>query len=302
MSVSKQTLQFPNLKISRSISSERTWKRFKPVNPTVGVIIPTLNEEKNLPHVLPLIPKWINELILVDGRSTDNTIAVAQELWPDIRIVMETKPGKGVALRTGMGAATSDILVLLDADGSTDPAEIPVFVGALLAGADFVKGSRFLQGGGTADMELYRQWGNKGLMMLVRLLFGGHYSDLCYGYNALWRTSLADLALDCDGFEIETLMNIRALKANLTIAEVPSFEARRVHGTSNLNSLRDGYRILRTIFRELVHSPRQHTQPGLSSQNQGMSNLQMAGSSPFRTIIAADICPTCERPRSVPAK
>ena len=116
---------------------------------------------------------------------------------------------------------------MLDADGSTDPREIPAFVGALIAGADFVKGSRFIQGGGTADMPLYRKLGNFGFVSGVRLLFGGSYTDLCYGYNAFWRRVLPTLALNGDGFEIETQMNVRALKDGLKVAEVPSFESRR---------------------------------------------------------------------------
>lgn len=222
------------------------------VTPRVSAIIPALNEAKNLPHVLPLIPQWVDEIILVDGHSTDDTIAVAKSLCPQIRIVNQTGKGKGDALRAGFENATGDIIIALDADGSTDPAEIPAFVGSLLAGADYVKGSRFLQGGGTSDMELLRRAGNWGLMMLVRLLYGGNYSDLCYGYFAFWRHSLPILKPDCDGFEVETLINVRALRAGLRIAEVPSFEAERIHGVSNLNTFRDGWRVLKTILSERV--------------------------------------------------
>jgi hypothetical protein len=133
---------------------------------------------------------------------------------------------------------------------STDPAEIPAFVGALLAGADFAKGSRFLQGGGTSDMPFYRKLGNRGFVLAVQLLFGGNYSDLCYGYNAFWSRVLPQLNLDGDGFEIETIMNVRALRAGLRVAEVPSFEANRVYGTSNLRTIPDGWRVLKSIFRE----------------------------------------------------
>lgn len=293
MSVSTESLRFSRIRPQQQLGLNVPAHRFRPVNPTIGVIIPTLNEEKNLHHVLPLIPPWVHELILVDGRSTDRTVEVAKELRPDIRIIEEKRPGKGVALRSGMAAATADILVLIDADGSTDPAEIPVFVGALMSGADFVKGSRFLQGGGTADMELYRQWGNRGLMWLVRLLFGGQYSDLCYGYNALWRSCLADLDLDCDGFEIETLMNIRALKAKLVIAEVPSFEASRIHGTSNLNSIKDGLRILRTIFSEFFRTGKGRSRKQ-AAQHHANHEIQIANV-PFSTAMSTDVCPTCAK-------
>lgn len=218
--------------------------------PKVSVVIPALNEAQNLSHVLPRIPEDVSEVILVDGHSTDDTVAVARKLWPSIRVVQQAGKGKGDALRCGFAAATGDIIVMLDADGSTDPGEIPLFVGALIVGADFVKGSRFLQGGGTADMPFHRKLGNWGFVFLVRNFFGGSYSDLCYGYNAFWRRVLPDLALDCDGFEVETMMNIRALRAGLKVAEVPSFEANRVYGVGRLQTFPDGWRVLKTIFKE----------------------------------------------------
>ncbi len=219
-------------------------------SPKVSVVIPALNEAKNLRLVLPVIPDWVDEVILVDGHSTDGTPDVARQVRPDIRFVQQVGRGKGAALRTGFAAARGDIIVMLDADGSTDPREIGAFVSALKDGADFAKGSRFLRGGGTSDMTWYRKLGNYGFVLMVRMLFGGHYTDLCYGYNAFWRDAVARLALDGDGFEIETMMNVRALKAGLHVVEVPSFEHDRIHGVSNLRTFRDGWRVLRTIFRE----------------------------------------------------
>jgi glycosyltransferase involved in cell wall biosynthesis len=215
---------------------------------TFSVVIPTKNEAKNLPHVIPQIPGWIDEVIVVDGRSTDNTVAVAKQLNSSVIIVNEKRPGKGAALRAGIAAAQGDIIITLDADGSADPAEMGRFISALLAGADFAKGSRFLPGGGTDDMEWYRKAGNWGLLQLVRLRFGGRYTDLCYGYNAFWRDVVPALGLEeADGFEVETVMNINALRAKLSIQEIASIEYPRIHGTSNLNTITDGWRVLKTI-------------------------------------------------------
>jgi glycosyltransferase involved in cell wall biosynthesis len=216
----------------------------------VSAVIAALNEAPNLAQVLPAVPADVDELILVDGDSTDGTIEVALMVRPDIRIVHQIGSGKGAALRTGFKAATGDIIVALDADGSTDPREIPAFIHALESGADYAKGSRFLAGGGTADMPLYRKLGNFGFVTLVRLLFGGRYTDLCYGYNAFWARVLPQLHLDGDGFEIETVMNIRALRAGLRVVEVPSFEHPRIFGVSHLHTVSDGWRVLRAIFRE----------------------------------------------------
>ena len=219
--------------------------------PRVSVIIPALNEAENLAHVLPEIPPWVHEVVLVDDHSTDDTAAVARTLLPTVRVVPNLGPrGKGAAMQTGFAASTGEILVILDADGSESPKEIAAFVEALMGGADYAKGTRFVPGGGTTDMGWFRRLGNAGFVLLVRVLFGGHFTDLCYGYNAFWRRILPVLKLDGSGFEIEAMMNIRVLVAGLSIAEVPSFEAPRVHGRGRLRTFPDGWRVLRTILRE----------------------------------------------------
>lgn len=217
---------------------------------SISVIIPARNEASNLQHVLPYIPSFVSEVILVDGHSTDGTIVMAQQLRPEIRIIQQQGKGKGNAIRAGLTAATGDIIVLLDADGSADPCEIERFVAVLMVENDFAKGSRFVQGGGSHDITAFRRLGNYGLQLLVNLLFQTHFTDLCYGYNAFWRHCFEHVQLDCDGFEIETLINIRMHQAGLRITEVPSFEYHRIHGTSNLNAFRDGWRVLRTILKE----------------------------------------------------
>ena len=97
-------------------------------------------------------------MIVVDGHSVDDTVAVGRRLWPDVRMVMQTRLGKGNALACGFAAATGDIIAMVDADGSADPAEIPQFVKALLDGADFAKGSRFAEGGGSATSPGCAGW------------------------------------------------------------------------------------------------------------------------------------------------
>jgi hypothetical protein len=218
--------------------------------PRVSVVIPTLNEAENLPHVFAALANDLHEVIVVDGLSTDDTVEVARFLRPDAKIILQRRAGKGDALRCGFEAATGDIIVMLDADGSADPSEIPAFVRTLLEGADFAKGTRFGDGGGSADLTRLRRIGNRGLNGVVNLLFGTSYSDLCYGYNAFWRHCLGAMSVDCTGFEVETLINIRIARAGLDIREVPSFERDRIHGQSNLRTFRDGCRVLRTIVRE----------------------------------------------------
>jgi len=218
----------------------------------VSVIVPTLNEAKNLPHVFAELPGDLHEVIVVDGFSTDGTPEVARALRPDVKIVEQETRGKGDALKCGFAASTGEILVMLDADGSADPGEIPAFVEALVSGADFAKGTRFHPDGGSSDITRLRSAGNRVLSGTVNLLFGTSYSDLCYGYNAFWRHCLPAMHVDCTGFEVETLINIRIARAGLEVEEVPSFERDRIHGESNLNTFRDGGRVLRTIIRERI--------------------------------------------------
>lgn len=216
-------------------------------DPAVSVVVPTLNEARNLPYAFWRLPDCVTEVVVVDGRSSDDTPAVAANLRDDVRVVYETARGKGAALRRGFAAATGDIIVMLDADGSADGGEIPRFVDALLAGADFAKGSRFLPGGGSSDITSIRRAGNLALCTLVNLTCQTGYTDLCYGYNAFWRDCLDRISVDVDGFEVETRLNMMTALAGLNIVEVPSFEYTRVHGASNLNAVRDGLRVLRTI-------------------------------------------------------
>jgi glycosyltransferase involved in cell wall biosynthesis len=232
------------------------------IAPTVSVIVPAKNEAANLREVLPRLPQ-VHEVILVDGNSVDDTVAAAREVMPDIRVVRQTRKGKGNALAAGFLAASGDIIVMFDADGSADPEEIPAFIKALIDGADFAKGSRFAAGGGSEDITHLRTMGNNMLNLVANRAFKTNFTDLCYGYNAFWRdlVSVLDLpSIDLpapekgmlwgDGFEIETVINCRFAAAEVAITEVASIELSRIHGESNLRTFSDGTRVLRTIMAE----------------------------------------------------
>lgn len=238
--------------------------------PRVSVVIPALNEASNIPYVLARIPSDAHEVILVDGYSVDGTVMIARSLRPGVRVVRQSRCGKGNALACGFAVATGDIIAMVDADGSADPDEIPQFVAALVDGADFAKGSRFAKGGGSDDITRLRRLGNRLLTTFFNVCYHSNYSDLCYGFNVFWRRHAAVLGLDAtaspsasgdgrlwgDGFEVETLIHIRVAKAGLAVAEVPSFEHARIHGVSNLNAFTDGVRVLATIVTERRNSRR----------------------------------------------
>jgi glycosyltransferase involved in cell wall biosynthesis len=223
-----------------------------PERASISVVIPTLNEAQNIPWVLRRMPLYVDEVVIVDGRSTDNTVGVARAVRNDIVVVDEQRKGKGVALRSGFAAATGDIIVMLDADGSMDPQEIGWFVSPLQHNFDFVKGSRHVTGGGSEDLTRLRRYGNRALTGLANAVLHSNYSDLCYGYIAFRRECLEVLQLESDGFEIETELIVRAAKAGLRIAEVPSLELDRISGASNLQTFRDGWRVLKTMAHECL--------------------------------------------------
>ena len=200
-------------------------------------------------------------MILVDGNSEDDTVDVARRARPDIRVVVQTGRGRATRSPAASRLPRGDIIVMLDADGSTDPAEIPLFVEALLTGADLAKGTRFDLGGASEDITRLRAGGNRLLRFAVNLLYGVRHSDLCYGYMAFWRRCLSQLDVDCDGFEVETLITVRAARARLEVSEVPSVERPRMHGESNLRTWRDGTRVLVTLVRERFRRRRHAEMP-----------------------------------------
>jgi glycosyltransferase involved in cell wall biosynthesis len=272
--------------------------------PRVSVVIPALNEARNIPHVLARMPSNIHEVILVDGHSVDGTVNVARELWPDVRVVRQSRSGKGNALACGFALATGDIIAMIDADGSADPGEIPQFVKAIMGGADFAKGTRFAGGGGSSDITRLRSVGNRVLTKIFNLCYGVHYSDLCYGFNVFWQRHVTALDLDAtsppsdygdgrlwgDGFEVETLIHIRVAKAGLDVTEVPSFEHSRIHGVSNLSAFSDGVRVLRIIFIERRHSRRRSA----TTATQSPADVRQYGAAeishdpPVSSLVVAD--------------
>jgi glycosyltransferase involved in cell wall biosynthesis len=264
-------------------------------DPLVSIVVPALNEALNLSVILPQLPE-VHEVILVDGFSVDGTVMAARRALPSIITVLQARRGKGNALAAGFARATGDIVVMFDADGSADPAEIARFVEALKDGADFAKGSRYVTGGGSADITRVRSYGNRFLNALFNVGFRTHYSDLCYGYNAFWSDLIPLLDLPDhttaapangkmlwgDGFEIETVINCRFAAAGVAITEVPSIEKLRIFGESNLRAVQDGFRVLKTLVTEWRRAratrrmERKLAEPAVARPKRSTSNSDIA--------------------------
>jgi glycosyltransferase involved in cell wall biosynthesis len=216
--------------------------------PLVQIVIPALNEQNSLKALLEEVRKYVDTILVVDGHSVDDTVGIA--IRSGANVVIQRGKGKGAALRHAFELADADIIVVMDADGSMDPKEIPRYVSAILSGADFVKGSRFVPEGGSADITILRKIGNFLLTSVVNFLWETKYTDLCYGFFALRREALKKInkLLASDNFEIEAELCVLAQRLNLDVREVPSYEFRRSYGKSNLNTFVDGSRILRKIL------------------------------------------------------
>jgi glycosyltransferase involved in cell wall biosynthesis len=228
--------------------------------PPVTVLICALNEEPNLPYVLPKIPGWVDEIILVDGHSADKTVEVARQLRPEIKILNQPGKGKGDALKFGVQQAVGEIIVTLDADGETPPEEMNNFICPLLQGNEFAKGSRLFKKR-PAKMPSYRWFGNKVLAITCNLLFRTHFTDICSGYNAFWKSKFLQLdltyAINEVGCSMEQQMIVRARKAGMKVKEVPHTSNGRISGKSVLcnvkqsviQGIRDWFIIIGERFR-----------------------------------------------------
>jgi glycosyltransferase involved in cell wall biosynthesis len=224
----------------------------------VTVIIPTLNEEENIAEVIHELKHlgFLN-LLIIDGNSQDRTVTIAKKLG--VKVIHQNGQGKGNALRQAFSHNRQngdyDVVVIMDADGSMNPKEIFSLIEALKERVDLVKASRFVLQGYSDDMSLVRRIGNKLFVLLVNSFWSANYTDLCYGFAAFSKGAIEKLYphLKSTNFEIETEMFIKAKKLELKVVEVPSVELRRKHGKSNLNAVKDGFRILKTIVREFIH-------------------------------------------------
>jgi glycosyltransferase involved in cell wall biosynthesis len=216
---------------------------------TITALICTFNEEENLPHVLPGIPDWVDEVLLVDGHSSDGTVRVARQLSPQVRVVFQPGSGKGDALRYGVQQATGDIVVTVDADGSTDPADMSKFITPLLDGCDFVKGTRFRNG-----LPINKPWriaGNLVLTLVFDLLFLRRFTDICSGYSAFWKGTARVMKLgQLNSWVQEPLVLANIVKAGLRIAEVPHTDRGRVRGHSKMSNWSRAIRVILALFKE----------------------------------------------------
>jgi glycosyltransferase involved in cell wall biosynthesis len=226
-------------------------------SPHVSVILPAYNEERTIAGVIggcraALPPP--SEIVVVDDGSTDATAVRAEEAGARVIRVGRNR-GKGHALRLGIERSGGDVLVFLDADGQDDPHEIPLLLAALEAGADLVVGSRFLGRFDPGAITTINRYGNRALTGVVNVLFGSRLTDTQAGFRAVRRNLFNRMALEAQRYDIETDLLLQAMRVGGRVVEVPVRRAARHHGTSGLNPIIDGVRILTRIFRVRFRQP-----------------------------------------------
>ncbi len=219
----------------------------------VCVIIPAKNEARTLARVIAGVKPYCSELIVVDGRSRDDTREVASGLGA--RVLVDDGHGKGAAIRLAAREATREILVFIDADGSHDPDDVPRIAGPVLAGEfDLVIGSR--RRGGSDELhssffEFIRLMGSEIIGLVINYRFGLRLTDYQNGLRAIRRDVMNGLGTTQNSFTIEQEMSLKCIKRGFRLGEVPAHEYRRQAGVSNLVVWKVGWLWIWSLFKEL---------------------------------------------------
>jgi len=216
--------------------------------PKISVVIPALNEVESIGRVLSEIPKdKVDEILVADGRSTDGTVELVKKLG--YQVIFEEKKGFGAAIASGIKRAQGDIVIILNADGSQNPNDIPKLVDKLEEGYDMVMASRYLPGAGSDDDTLLHRLGNKVFTFLFNIKNKTQLSDVLYFFLAVRKNVFDKVETVSPKFEYCIELPAKVSKAGLKIAQVPSFERKRFGGKAKVNAFPVGLKILLAIFK-----------------------------------------------------
>ena len=218
---------------------------------TVSLIAPTINEIEGLSAVLPQIDRdWIDEIIIVDGGSTDGTVEYALE--NGCTVYRQRVKGYGAALREAIAASKGDLIIEFQPDGNTEAATIPALIAKINEGYDVVIGSRYLPGAVSWDDDPITKIGNRAFTFLVNLFFRSHYTDTLIGTRIFRRDAFGKLGMRCTGLSWAIELPIRFAKKKMRIAEIPANEPKRIGGQRKMRPFKHGFEFLMTLLREAV--------------------------------------------------
>jgi glycosyltransferase involved in cell wall biosynthesis len=212
----------------------------------ISVIIPTYNEAGSIAKTIKEMPEGIIDEIVVVDLSTDGTFEIAQKLG--CKVFKQRGMGFGSAFREGVEHSSGDIVILMDADGSHNPKDIPKLIKRINEGYDCVLASRYTIESHSEDDTLLRSFGNWMITNLVNFLFRVNTTDSLFLYTALRRKAYNKLKLESDGFEYCIEFLVKAYTYKLKLSEVPSIERARFAGRTKVNDLKHGYILIKSIF------------------------------------------------------
>jgi dolichol-phosphate mannosyltransferase len=238
------------------IESEKTYRKTRSINPTIKVIIPTLNEEQTIRDIIKdiqafvLPPKISNiSILVIDGGSTDKTIDICKE--ENVSVVMQKGFGKGNAMREAADQSDADILVFIDGDGTYSVSNLEFLLEPLLNNqADMAVGSRILGHREKGSISFINTIGNKMFNNAINFAMkSSHITDCLSGYRALTKKTFSELVLFSERFDIEPEMTVEALAKGFRIIEVPiSYKIRKKGSDTKLDPFGDGLKIARTLL------------------------------------------------------
>ena len=214
------------------------------------LVIPTLNERDGMEVILPQIdPQWVDDIVFVDGTSTDGTLDVIRR-YGHGRLILQKRPGLSNAYWESLAVISSDIVVTFSPDGNSLPEAIPALLAKIREGYDMVIASRYLPGAGSLDDDPVTAFGNWMFTRVINLLFGGRYTDSLVILRAYRRSLIRDLEMEGQTSDFEPLLSIRCAVYKKQVAEIPGKEPRRIGGIRKMSPLINGWAIVVLIARE----------------------------------------------------
>lgn len=215
----------------------------------VTLLVPVINELEGMKAVMPRVrPEWVQEVLVIDGGSTDGSVEYAREQgW---RVLLQKSRGITYAYQEAVPQATGDVIIPFSPDGNSVPEAIPALLDKMREGHDMVIASRYLPGARSEDDDALTALGNRLFTGMINLLFGGGYTDSLVMFRAFRKEIVGDFPPGLPRAGLEPILAIRCAKRGLKVAEIPADEPKRISGARKMHPFLNGLDILKLIFLE----------------------------------------------------